>query len=86
MDVIHGVKVHDPYRWLEDIDSPETRAWIEEQNEVTFGYLEVVPELERIRKRMTELWDFEKYGIPFKRGDRYFYTLNDGRRNQAMLY
>jgi len=55
----HRVKVHDPYRWLEDIDSPETLAWIEERNEVTFGYLEAVPGRERIRKRMTELWDLE---------------------------
>jgi prolyl oligopeptidase len=86
VDVIHGVKVPDPYRWLEDIDSPETRSWIEEQNKVTFRYLEAVPEREQIKARMTELWDFEKYGIPFKRGDRYFYTLNDGLRNQAVLY
>ena len=55
LDIIHGVKVPDPYRWLEDIDSPETRAWIEEQNKVTFRYLEAVPERERIRNRMTEL-------------------------------
>ncbi len=86
VDVIHGVKVPDPYRWLEDIDSPETRRWIEEQNKVTFGYLEAVPGREQIRKRMTEIWDFEKYGIPFRRGTRYFYTLNDGLRNQAVLY
>ena len=86
VDVVHGVKVPDSHCWLEDIDSPETLAWIEEQKEVTFGYLKVVPGRERIRKRMTELWDFEKYGIPFKRGTRYFYTLNDGLRNQAVLY
>jgi prolyl oligopeptidase len=86
VDVIHGVKVPDPYRWLEDIDSSETRRWIEEQNKVTFAYLKAVPGREQIRKRMTELWDFEKYGIPFRRGGRYFYTLNDGLRNQAVFY
>ena len=86
VDVIHGVNVPDPYRWLEDIDSPDTHSWIEEQNRVTFGYLEAVPERLQIKERMTELWDFEKYGIPFKQGDRYFYTLNDGLRNQAVLY
>jgi len=85
VDVIHGVEVPDPYRWLEDIDSEETSAWIEAQNGVTFGYLEKVPARQRIRERMTELWDFEKYGIPFKRGERYFYTYNDGLRNQPVL-
>lgn len=86
VDVIHGVKVPDPYRWLEDIDSAETRTWIAEQNKVTFRYLKAVPEREQIKAQMTELWDLEKYGIPFRRGDRYFYTLNDGLKNQALLY
>ena len=85
VDVIHGVEVPDSYRWLEDIDSEETRAWIDAQNRVTFGYLEKVPARQRIREKMTELWDFEKYGIPFKRGERYFYTYNDGLRNQPVL-
>jgi prolyl oligopeptidase len=85
VDVIHGVEVPDPYRWLEDIDSDEARAWIEAQNRVTFGYLEKIPARRRIRERMTALWDYEKYGIPFKRGDRYFYTYNDGLRNQPLL-
>ena len=85
VDVIHGVEVPDPYRWLEDIESEETRAWIEAQNRVTFDYLEKIPSRRRIRERMTTLWDYEKYGIPFKRGERHFYTYNDGLRNQPVL-
>ena len=85
VDVIHGFEVPDPYRWLEDIDTEETRSWIDAQNRVAFGYLEKVPARRQIRERMTTLWDFEKYGIPFKRGGRYFYTYNDGLRNQPVL-
>jgi len=86
IDHYHGVKVKDPYRWLENPDSPETKAWVEAQNEVTFGFLEQISERETIRKRLTELWDYEKYGIPIKRGERYFYFKNDGLQNQSVLY
>lgn len=86
VDDYHGVKVADPYRWLEDLDSEQTRAWVEAQNEVTFGYLEEIPARERIGRRLTELWDYEKYGIPFKQGGRYFLTKNDGLQNQSVLY
>ncbi|MCW4049921.1 MAG: prolyl oligopeptidase family serine peptidase [Candidatus Bathyarchaeota archaeon] len=86
VDVIHDVEVPDPYRWMEEIDSPETHEWIKEQNKLTYGYLEQIPEREEIRERMTELWNFEKYGIPFKREGRYFYTKNDGLQNQSVLY
>src|SRR5437762_14252087 len=58
VDDYHGTKVADPYRWLEDVDSPETRAWVEAENRVTFAYLERIPERERIRRRLTELWDY----------------------------
>ena len=86
IDDYHGVKVKDHYRWLENPDSPETKAWVEAQNEVTFGFLEQISERETIRKRLTELWDYEKYGIPIKRGERYFYFKNDGLQNQSVLY
>ncbi|MGB2988167.1 MAG: prolyl oligopeptidase family serine peptidase [Phycisphaerae bacterium] len=86
VDDYHGIKVPDPYRWLEDPDSKETRAWIESENQVTFPYLERIPERERIKKRLTELWDYEKYGMPHKRGDRYFYSKNDGLQNQYVVY
>jgi len=85
VDVIHGTEVPDPYRWLEDIDGDETKAWIDAQNRVTFGFLAKIPARRGIRERMTELWDYEKYGIPFKRGGRLFYTYNEGLRNQPVL-
>ncbi|MCC5606396.1 prolyl oligopeptidase family protein [Nostoc sp. CHAB 5834] len=94
VDNYHGTLVADPYRWLEDPDSEETRAWIEAQNQVTFGYLSEIPTREKIKQRLTKLWDYEKYGIPFKEGEslqdvsteRYFYFKNDGLQNQSVLY
>ncbi|RIK77059.1 MAG: hypothetical protein DCC68_18095 [Planctomycetota bacterium] len=85
-DDYHGTKVADPYRWLEEPDSDETKAWVEAQNKATFGYLESLPERETLRKRLTELWNYERYGIPRQRGGRYFYERNDGLQNQSVLY
>ncbi len=86
IDSYHGTVVTDPYRWLENPDSPETRAWIESQNQVTFGYLGEIPARETIKQRLTKLWDYEKYSIPFKEGEQYFYFKNDGLQNQSVLY
>jgi prolyl oligopeptidase len=88
VDVYHGVKVHDPYRWLEqDVrKSPEVADWVAEQNKVTSAYLHAIPQREAIRHRLTELWNYERYSAPFKAGRRYFYTRNDGLQNQAVLY
>jgi prolyl oligopeptidase len=86
VDNYHGTSVADPYRWLEDPDSEETRTWIEAQNQVTFGYLSEISAKEKIKQRLTKLWDYEKYGIPFKEGERYFYFKNDGLQNQSVLY
>lgn len=85
-DTYHGTSVADPYRWLEDPNSDETKAWVEAQNEVTFGYLRQLPAVEPLTKRLTELWNYERYSVPFKRGGRYFYYKNDGLQNQAVLY
>ncbi|MEH2071054.1 MAG: prolyl oligopeptidase family protein [Nostoc sp.] len=86
VDNYHGTLVTDTYRWLEDPDSQETRTWIESQNQVTFGYLSEISAREKIKKRLTKLWDYEKYGIPFKEGEQYFYFKNDGLQNQSVLY
>jgi len=86
VDDYHGVKVADPYRWLEDLDSAETRQWVEAENKLTFAFLNAIPQREAIRDRLTRLWNFEKYGVPFKEGNRYFYTRNSGLQNQYVLY
>jgi prolyl oligopeptidase len=88
VDVFHGTTVTDPYRWLEDDvrKSPEVKAWVEAQNKVTEAYLKAIPQREEILKRLTDLWNYEKYSAPVKLGGRYFYSRNDGLQNQAVLY
>ncbi|WP_414550644.1 prolyl oligopeptidase family serine peptidase [Anabaena sp. CCY 0017] len=86
VDNYHGTLVADPYRWLEDPDSAETRSWISAENQITFAYLNEIPAREKIKQRLTKLWDYEKYGIPFKEGNNYFYFKNDGLQNQSVLY
>jgi len=86
VDDYHGTKVTDPYRWLEDLDAPETAEWVKAQNAVTMPFLERLGEREQLRARITELWDFEKVSAPFHRGDRWFVFRNDGLQNQSVLY
>jgi prolyl oligopeptidase len=86
VDHYHSVEIADPYRWLEDDNAPETEAWVEAQNKVTFGYLDTIPERDAIRERVTKLWNYERYGVPFKNGGKYFFTKNDGLQNQSVLY
>jgi prolyl oligopeptidase len=86
VDDFFGTKVADPFRWLEDDNSPETKAWVVAQNKVTFGYLGQIPQRARIQERITRLFDFEKYSAPFKRGQRYFYSYNTGLQNQAVVF
>ncbi|MCI0359199.1 MAG: prolyl oligopeptidase family serine peptidase [Planctomycetaceae bacterium] len=86
IDDYHGTKVADPYRWLEDPDSPDTRAWVAAQNKVTFDWLAQIPSREPIRQRLTSLWNYQRYGQPHKRGGRYFYSRNDGLQNQSAVY
>lgn len=86
IDDYHGVKIADPYRWLEDIESPETKAWIEAQNNLTFSFLEAIPERDRIQRRLTDLWDYAKAWAPLRKGSRYFQLRNSGLQNQDVLY
>jgi prolyl oligopeptidase len=86
VDDYHGTRVADPYRWLEDTDSPETRAWVEAQNRITGAHLSSIPQRERIEQRLTRLWNYERFGVPFREGDRYFFFRNDGLQDQSVLY
>ena len=86
IDNVHGVAIPDPYRWLEELDAPETAAWVESQNRVTFDFLDKIPARERIKKRLKTLWNYERFGAPFKKNDRYFYFKNNGLQNQSVLY
>lgn len=88
VDDYHGVKVADPYRWLEeDVRvAPEVRAWVEAQNAVTFRFLEQIPAREPLRRRLTQLWNYEKFTPPSRQGNRYVFSKNDGLQNQFVLY
>ncbi|HEX4561332.1 MAG TPA: prolyl oligopeptidase family serine peptidase [Gemmatimonadales bacterium] len=86
VDDYHGTRVEDPYRWLEEVEAPETKAWVEAQNAVTFAFLEAIPQREAIHRRLTELWSYERVGVPTHKAGRWFYFRNDGLQNQAVLY
>lgn len=85
-DNYFGTVIKDPYRWLEDDQSDETKDWVQKQNIVTFGYLGQIPYREKIRKRLEQIWNYEKYGTPFKEGGKYYFFKNDGLQNQSVLY
>ena len=86
VDTYFGTEVKDPYRWLEDDRSDETAAWVNAQNEVTFGYLEKIPYRNKIKNQLEEIWNYEKIGAPFIEGNYTFYFKNDGLQNQHVLY
>ncbi len=86
VDEYHGTKVADPYRWMEDTDSAETQSWIEAENKLTDAYLATIPEREKIKNRLTEIWNYERYSAPSKVGNYYIYSKNDGLQNQSVLY
>ncbi len=85
-DTYFGTQVPDPYRWLEDADSAETTAWVRAENEVTFAYLDQIPFRTKLRERLTQLWNYERYGVPSQEGDLLIFSKNDGLQNQAVVY
>ena len=85
-DDFFGTKVADPYRWLEDANSPETQAWVAAQNKVSSEYLAAIPGRDAIRARLQKLYDFERNGMPTKHGKVYVFYRNDGKQNQSVLY
>jgi prolyl oligopeptidase len=86
VDDYFGTKVSDPYRWLENDTAAETAEWVKAQNKVTFGYLEQIPFRDKIKQRLTKIWNFPKFGVPFREGNFYFFFKNDGMQNQSVLY
>jgi len=85
-DQYHGVSVADPYRWLEDDNSADTKAWVKAQNEVSFGYLEKLPLRETFKKRIEVLSNYEKLSAPTRRGEWFYFYKNSGLQNQSVLY
>ncbi len=86
VDTYFGTEVQDPYRWLEDDRSAETEAWVKAENQVTFSYLDKIPYRDKLKKRLEQLWNYEKFSAPFKRGDYTYFYKNDGLQNQNVLY
>ncbi len=86
VDTIFGTAVPDPYRWLEDDMSEETAAWVKEQNNVTFDYLEKIPYRDQIKERLTDIYNYEKYGMPHREGEYIYFSKNDGLQNQYVIY
>ena len=86
VDDYFGTKVPDPYRPLENPNSPESWKWIEAEDKITFDFLKTIPERDGIKKRLTEAWDYERFGVPFKEKGRYFLSKNSGLQNQNVLY
>jgi len=86
VDTYFGVKVQEPYRWLENDTSAATSAWVKAQNKVTFDYLARIPFRKDLKKRLTTLINYPKYGCPFKKNGKYFFYKNNGLQNQSVLY
>jgi prolyl oligopeptidase len=86
VDDYFGTQVADPYRWLEDDNAEDVKAWVEEQNRLTFGYLEQIPFREKVRQRISDLYNYPKYSSPSRVGEYYFFSKNDGLQNQSVIY
>lgn len=86
VDVYHGMEIADPFRALEDDNSAETKAWVIAQNQATQSYFETISQREGLQKRLTQLWNFERFNVPFEYGGKYFYSHNSGLQNQSVLF
>jgi prolyl oligopeptidase len=86
VDVYHGTTIADPYRWLEDVDAPATKAWVDAETRLTDSFLASIPERTAIKNRLTQLWNYARFSAPSKENDRYFYFQNTGLQNQSVLY
>ena len=86
VDDYHGQRVPDPYRWLEDLNSPETAAWVKAQNQLSSGYLAALPARDALRQRITELWNYPRTGVPWFEGGRWYLSRNTGLQRQSVIY
>src|SRR6056297_819981 len=86
VDDYFGVEVKDPYRWLENDTAQEVEEWVKAQNEVTFNYLKQIPFRDKIKERLTEIWNYEKKSAPVEKAGKYFFFKNDGLQDQSVLY
>jgi len=85
-DDYHGTKIKDPYKWMENPDSDETKTFVDEQNKISAPFINSCDERETIKKELTDLWNYEKYGCPHKEGSKYFFSKNSGLQNQSVIY
>ena len=86
VDNYFGTKISDPYRWLEDANSENTKKWVADQNKTTFGYLENIPFRDKLKERLKKIWNYERFSSPFKEGAYYYFYRNSGLQNQSVLY
>src|SRR5581483_11104551 len=86
VDNYFGTKVPAPYQWMENLNSPELAKWVAEENKVTFAYLDQIPERDRMKQRLTQLWNYEKVGVPAREGGKLFFSKNTGLQNQSVVY
>jgi len=86
VDTLHDIKVPDPYRWLEDLNSDQTSAWVKAQNSLTDSYLDAIPGRQALENHLTKLWNVERLGVPSFEGGSYFFSKNNGLQNQSVLY